>query len=152
MAIVRWRPARDMRPWANAFENYSPISRMMEDFFGGERGGDVMYWGPNVDIVENNDNFEIHAELPGVRQEDVKLSLNNNVLTITGEKKQEVKEDRDNVLRLERSYGHFERSFSLPTTVQSDKVRANFSDGVLKITLPKAEQAKARQINIEVGK
>jgi HSP20 family protein len=124
---------------------------MLEEFFGGdgERG---LYWGPNVDIVENEDGYEIHAELPGVRQEDVKLSLNNNVLTLTGEKKQEVKEERDNVLRLERSYGRFERSFSLPTTVQSDKVRAAYNDGVLKIVLPKAEQAKARQINIDVTK
>jgi HSP20 family protein len=87
-----------------------------------------------------------------VRQEDVKLTLNNNVLTLTGEKKQEVKEERDNVLRLERSYGRFERSFSLPTTVQADQVRATFHDGVLKIVLPKAEQAKARQINIDVTK
>jgi HSP20 family protein len=127
------------------------MSRMLEEFFGGEREGG-MYWGPNVDIVENEDGYEIHAELPGVRQEDVKLTMNNNVLTLTGEKKQEVKEERDNVLRLERSYGRFERSFSLPTSVQSDKVRATFRDGVLQIVLPKAEQAKARQINIDVNK
>lgn len=151
MAITRWRPAREMRPWGSTFDVNEPMSRMLEEFFGGEHEGG-MYWGPNVDIVENQDNYEIHAELPGVRQEDVKLTLNNNVLTLTGEKKQEVKEDRDNVLRLERSYGRFERSFSLPTTVQSDKVRATYNDGVLKIILPKAEQAKARQINIDVAK
>jgi len=151
MAITCWRPARELRPWGNIFERNMPMSRMLEEFFGGdgERG---LYWGPNVDIVENEDGYEIHAELPGVRQEDVKLSLNNNVLTLTGEKKQEVKEERDNVLRLERSYGRFERSFSLPSSVQSDKVRANFHDSVLQIVLPKAEQAKARQINIDVTK
>src|SRR5512143_3142723 len=115
MAITRWRPAREMRPWASIFDPNAPMSRMLEEFFGGNGEGG-MYWGPNVDIVENEDSYEIHAELPGVRQEDVKLTLNNNVLTLSGEKKQEVKEDRDNVLRLERSYGHFERSFTLPTT------------------------------------
>ena len=151
MAITRWRPTRELRPWNGVFDVSAPMARMLEEFFGNERG-DVMYWGPNVDIVENTDSFEIHAELPGVRQEDVKLTLNNNVLILSGEKKQEVKEERDNVLRLERNYGRFERSFSLPTTVQADKVRANFQDGVLKIVLPKSEQAKARQINIDVTK
>ena len=151
MTIARWRPARELRPWGNAFE-FTPMSRMLEEFFGQDRSERALYWGPNVDILENDEGFEIHAELPGVKQEDVKLSLNNNVLTVAGEKKQEVKEDRDNVVRVERSYGRFERSFSLPTTVQADKVRANFQDGVLKIVLPKAEQAKARTINIEVSK
>ena len=151
MAITRWRPARELRPW-NGMLEFTPMSRMLEDFFGGARGEETMFWGPNVDIMDNDDSYEIHAELPGVKQEDVKLTLNNNVLTVSGEKKQEVKEDRDNVVRVERSYGRFERSFSLPTTVQSDKVRASFSDGVLHITLPKAEQAKARTINIEATK
>jgi len=152
MAITRWKPTRELRPWSAMFDLNTPMSRMLEEFFGNERSGDVTYWGPNVDIVENDDGYEIHAELPGVKQDDVKLALNNNVLTLSGEKKQEVKEDRDNCVRLERSYGRFERSFSLPTTVQSDKVRASFQDGVLKIMLPKAEQSKARQINIEAPK
>ena len=151
MAITRWRPARELRPWGNVFE-FTPMSRMLEEFFGQDRSDNTLYWGPNVDILESDDSFEIHAELPGVKQEDVKLSLNNNVLTISGEKKQEVKEDRDNVVRVERSYGRFERGFSLPTTVQADKVRASFNDGVLKIVLPKAEQAKARTIDIDVAK
>ena len=151
MAITRWRPTRELRPWGSMFELNRPMSRMLEEFFGSD-GGDILYWGPNVDIVENGDTYEIHAELPGVKQEDAKLSLNNNVLTISGEKKQEVKEDRDNIVRVKRSYGRFERSFSLPSGVQADQVRASFHDGVLKIVLPKAEQAKARQINIEVEK
>jgi len=151
MTIMRWRPTRELRPWGNMFDSDRPMSRMLEEFFGHEREG-TMYWGPNVDILETGDSYEIHAELPGVKQEDVKLSLDNNVLTISGEKKQELKEDRDNFVRVERSYGHFERSFSLPATVQAEKVRANFGDGVLTVTLPKAEQAKARQINIEVEK
>ena len=149
MAITRWKPLNtEMRPWW--FDTMSPISRMMDEFMAGQRTGDMMAWGPNVDIVENADNFEIHAELPGVKQEDVNITLDNNVLTLSGEKKQEVKEEtKGNYCRIERSYGRFERSFSLPNTIKAEAVRANFEDGVLRITLPKAEQAKSRQISIE---
>ncbi|MBU0508972.1 Hsp20/alpha crystallin family protein [bacterium] len=149
MTITRWRPlnADAMRPfWADAM---SPISRMMDDFFANQRSGDMMAWGPNVDIVENPDGFEIHAELPGVKEEDVNITLDNNVLTLSGEKKQEVREEnKGNYCRIERSYGRFERSFSLPNTIKAENVRASFEDGVLRITLPKAEQAKSRSIQI----
>lgn len=152
MAITRWRPSHEMRS-CNALYDFSPMSRMLEEFFGTDRSEGAMCWGPNVDIANNADSYEILAELPGVRPEDVKISLSNNVLTVSGEKKQEIKEDRENnLVRTERSYGRFERSFSLPTTVQSDKVRATFDHGVLRIVLPKAEQAKSRQINIETPK
>jgi HSP20 family protein len=151
MAITRWKPHDAvLRPFWN--ETWSPVTRMMEEFFNTAREGDMMVWGPNVDIVENPDGYEIYAELPGVKQEDVKITLDNNVLTLSGEKKQEIKEDRDNVLRVERSYGRFERSFSLPTTVKSDGVRASYEEGILRIQLPKAETAKARQIQIETQK
>jgi len=111
-----------------------------------------MLWGPNVDIVETPDMFEIHCELPGVRQEDVQITLVNNVLTITGEKRQEIKEDKEGLrtpLRIERSYGRFERSFSLPSSVNSDAVHALFEDGVLHIEIPKAVQVRSRPIKIE---
>ncbi len=149
MAITRWKPINaEMRPWW--FDTMSPISRMMDEFMANQRTGDMMAWGPNVDIVENSDNFEIHAELPGVKQEDVNITLDNNVLTLSGEKKQEVKEEnKGNYCRIERSYGRFERSFSLPNTIKAEAVRASFDDGVLRITLPKAEQAKSRTISIE---
>ena len=152
MTITRWKPREaDMsRPFW--LENWSPVNRMMEEFFAPLREGSVMAWGPNVDILENPDNYEIHAELPGVPQNEVKITLDNNVLTISGEKKQEVKEDRDNVLRVERSYGRFERSFSLPSHVKSDGVHASYQDGILRIVLPKAEQAKTREIQIETRK
>lgn len=149
MTITRWRPlnAEVTRPWW--LETMSPISRMMDDFFASQRSGDMMAWGPNVDIVENADNFEIHAELPGVKQEDVNITLDNNVLTLSGEKKQEVRdESKGSYCRIERSYGRFERSFSLPNTVKAEAVKASFEDGVLRISLPKAEQAKSRTIEI----
>ncbi|MDD5087665.1 MAG: Hsp20/alpha crystallin family protein [bacterium] len=149
MTITRWRPLNTevMRPWW--LENMSPISRMMDDFFASQRSGDMMAWGPNVDIVENTEGFEIHAELPGVKLEDVNITLDNNVLTLSGEKKQEVREeDKGSYCRIERSYGRFERSFSLPNTVKAESVKASFEDGVLRISLPKAEQAKSRTIEI----
>ena len=143
MAISRWRPARtEMNPM------WGPMSKMMDQFFDSDRS-DLMVWGPNVDVLENPESFEIHAELPGVKLEDVHITLDNNVLSISGEKKQEVKEGHDNFHRVERSYGRFERSFSLPATIKADAVKANFEDGVLKILLPKAEEAKSREIRIE---
>jgi len=87
-----------------------------------------------------------------VKQEDVKITLDNNVLTLSGEKRQEVKEDKSNYCRVERSYGRFERTFSLPTTIKADAVRASYEDGVLRIQLPKAESAKSRSITIETKK
>jgi HSP20 family protein len=128
------------------------VNRMLEDVFGRTENQESMIWGPNVDIVESENEFEIHAELPGVKQDDVQITLNDNVLTLTGEKKQEVKEDKGTVHRVERSYGKFQRSFSLPSSVAVDKVRATFEDGVLRVVLPKAEHAKARSIQIEAIK
>jgi HSP20 family protein len=128
-----------------------PFSNMMEDVFGSNRG-ENMLWGPNSDIIETPDRYEIHCELPGVRPDDVQITLNNNVLTITGEKKQEIKEEKDgqnNPLRIERIYGRFERNFALPSSVNPDAVHATFEDGVLHIEIPKAEQAKSRPIRIE---
>ena len=151
MTITRWRPIdRELRPF---FAGTCRLpSQLMEEFFNSAQPAEMTLWGPNVDIVENPESFEIHAELPGVKQDEVKITLHDNVLTLSGDKKQETKEDKDNVLRIERSYGHFERNFSLPSTVKSDGVRAVYEDGVLKITLPKAETAKSRQIEIEVRK
>ncbi len=147
MAITRCQPMRTtMHPvW---MENWSPLSRLMDDFFAGNRQGNVMVWGPNVDVLETTEGFEIHAELPGVRQEDVKITLDNNVLTLSGEKQQELKEEKENLLRVERNYGRFERSFSLPDTIKADGVRAHFENGVLRILLPKAEEAKSRRIQL----
>jgi HSP20 family protein len=148
MMITKWNPrGTELRPfWA---DGWTPIARLMDDFFANARQGEMMAWGPNVDILENEDSFEIHAELPGVKQDEVKITLENNVLTLSGEKKQEVKEDKDNYCRVERSYGRFERSFSLPNSVKAENVHASFEDGVLKIRLPKAETAKSRTIAIE---
>jgi HSP20 family protein len=105
-------------------------------------------WAPACDIFEDQDGIKIVAEIPGVNREDVKLSLENNTLTIRGEKKQVAEEKTERVHRYERSYGVFERSFALPSTVDSERVDAEYANGLLTVTLPKIERAKPREIQV----
>lgn len=104
-----------------------------------------------VDIAESKEGYSIHAELPGLKKEDVKIKLQNNVLTITGEKKMENKVDDKDFLRVERSYGTFSRSFSLPEHTDATSVKATFRDGVLELTIPKVQpqEPQGHEINIE---
>ena len=107
-------------------------------------------WLPSVDVFEDKESLKIVAELPGLKPEDVKITLENSTLTLRGEKKQVAEEKTERVHRYERSYGSFERSFALPNTVDVEKVEAGFENGVLTITLPKAEKAKPREIAVSV--
>jgi HSP20 family protein len=109
-------------------------------------------WAPACDIFEDNEGIKIIAEIPGVNPEDVKLSMENNTLTIRGEKKQVAEEKTERVHRYERSYGLFERSFALPTTVDPEKVVADYENGLLTVTLPKVERAKPREIQVRSAK
>jgi len=112
--------------------------------------GTTAAWVPPVDISEEGDAIRITAEIPGVRPSDLKLSVENNVLTIQGTKHQVAEERTDRVHRYERTYGSFERSFTLPASVDSSKINATYEHGVLTVTLPKAERAKPRQIEVQV--
>jgi HSP20 family protein len=107
---------------------------------------------PAVDIYEDEHNIILTAETPGVEEKDLDITVENGVLTVSGERKMENEEKQDNFHRIERSYGRFTRSFTLPPTVDETNVKAEFSNGVLKITLAKREEAKPKQIKIEVGK
>lgn len=131
------------------------ISRLLNDAFGGldwqYRDSVSASWVPPVDIFEQKDQIRIMAEVPGVRPEDVKISLEGNVLTIRGEKQQVAEEQTDRVHRYERTYGEFERTFSLPATVEANRITASYEHGILTVTLPKVEQAKPRQIQVEVA-
>lgn len=109
-------------------------------------------WVPPVDVFEAADEIHILAEVPGVKPEDVKISVEGNVLTVQGTKQQVAEEKTDRVHRYERTYGSFERTFTLPSTVDATKISAAYEDGVLALTLPKAEKAKPRQIQVEVAK
>ena len=108
-------------------------------------------WAPAVDIHETEDSYVVKADLPGMNKDDIKVDLRDNTLTISGEKKFEEKASKDNYIRMERAYGTFVRSFTLPPNVDAQKIQAKFKDGVLELTLPKKEDAKPKQISINVS-
>ncbi len=108
-------------------------------------------WAPLVDVAETPEAFIIKAELPGVTAEDVKINLQNNVLTLYGQKQEEEKQEDKNYYRMERTYGSFERSFNFPTMIDSAEITAEYKDGILTITLLKAEEARPRQIEIKTA-
>jgi HSP20 family protein len=121
----------------------SPLQREESDSLFGR-------WMPPVDVLEERDTIRLVAELPGVKPEDVKISLEGNVLTLQGEKHQEEEHEGGKAYRYERTYGMFERSFTLPATIDGNKIVAKFDSGLLTILLPKVEAAKPRQIEVKV--
>ncbi len=156
MAIARWKPEREVAAWTpfrDLVNMQKEIGRVFDSLFTDydTESSFVAQWAPRVDVMEHKDAFVIKAELPGVEKNNVKITLQENLLTIRGEKKQEKEEKDMNVHRVERAYGAFERSFSLPTTVKSDKIDASFRDGVLTVTLPKVEEAKPKEIEVKVS-
>jgi HSP20 family protein len=116
-----------------------------------ESGALTSSWLPACDVSEDKDTVKIVAEVPGVRPEDVKISLENNLLTIRGEKKQDAEEKNERVHRYERSYGAFERTFSLPSTVDPDRIAADYQHGILTVSIPKVERARPREIPVKVA-
>lgn len=146
MNIIKYDPFREMRSLQDE------VNRLFASQFS--RGGDESdlmrgAWSPQVDIFENQNEIVLEAELPGMKPEDVNISIENNVLTIRGERRFEKKDEGDNFHRVERSYGSFTRSFTLPPTVQSENANAEFENGVLRLTLAKREEAKPRRIEIK---
>ncbi|MCD6352851.1 MAG: Hsp20/alpha crystallin family protein [Proteobacteria bacterium] len=118
--------------------------------FGAQKENLQESWYPSVDIHEDKNNLIIKAELPGIKKEDVSIEIKDNVLTIKGERKRDEEIKRENYHRIERVYGSFSRSFTLPDAVKEDKVKAGYKDGILEITLPKAEKAQTKAIPITV--
>jgi HSP20 family protein len=126
----------------------------LSDAFGGldwqYRDSAGASWVPPVDIFEDSNEIRIMAELPGVRPQDVKISLESNLLTIHGQKQQVAEERTERVHRYERTYGQFERTFTLPSSVDAGNIKAKYEHGVLTVTLPKVERAKPREIKVDV--
>ena len=146
MSIVRYDPFRDLRSLQDEVNRL--FSTNLSRVFGDEgiaRGA----WNPTVDIYENKDQIVIEAELPGMNREDFDLSFENNIITLRGERRFEKKDESDNYHRVERSYGSFTRSFTLPPTVSGDGISAEYRNGVLRVALPKREEVKARRIEIQ---
>jgi HSP20 family protein len=132
------------------------MNRLFEDFFGGWDEGALApmgeRWGafsPQVDVTETDDEIKVSAELPGMDDEDIDVSLSDDMLTISGEKKEEREEKREGYYRTERSYGAFRRAIPLSTTVDDEKVDAVFQNGVLTVALPKTGEAKAKKVTIK---
>lgn len=125
------------------------INRFFEDsLLDAERAELAPIWRPAIDIYEEPDAMYVEADLPGLRKDDVTVNLEDNVLTIQGQRKRQNEEKRDNYHRIERASGMFSRSFTLPSTVDREKIDAEFKDGVLRIRLPKQETAKPKQIKV----
>ena len=151
MAIVRWEPFRDLVGLQER------MNRLFDESYRGARsagqdewalGGS---WAPAVDIYEQDGNIVMKAELPGIDPKAVDIRLENNTLTLRGERKLDKEVKEDSYHRVERAYGAFSRSFTLPTVVDQGNIKAEYKDGVLKLTLPKREEAKPRQIQINVS-
>ena len=139
------------------FQSLRHLSNALDEAFNSwpsaqdESGAITSSWYPACDVLEDKESVKIVVELPGLTPEDVKLSLESNVLSIRGEKKQQAEERTERVHRYERSYGSFERSFALPTSVDSDNVSASFQNGILTVTVPKAERDRPREIPVRAG-
>jgi len=155
MAMERWRPFGSVERW-DPFRGLGDIQSEVNRLFdsvsgrsGGQPVGDRM-WLPAVDVHETKDDFVLSFDLPGVTEKDVHISITGDLLTVKGERRFEREGDGDTYHRLERLYGRFERSVQLPTMVQTDKVKATYRDGVLTMTLPKADAVKPREIKIDL--
>jgi HSP20 family protein len=149
MAIVRWDPFRELSDMQDR------MGRLMGEFYGRGGADDVMRrgaWVPPVDIFDSGKGeLVIKAELPDMKREDIQLTVENNMLTISGEKKMEQEMSEEQYHRVERAYGRFTRSFSLPSTIDPGRVSADYRAGVLTVRLPVREEAKPRQIQVQVN-
>ena len=146
MNLVRWNPYGEMTAMKNR------INRMFSEPYWATRRmddeSDMGMWNPAVDLYEKDDHFVIKAELPGVDKKNILVDLKDRMLTISGERSYENEAKEENYYRRERSYGKFQRAFTLPADVDSDKIKAEFRDGLLQIEVPKPEQQKPKQVTI----
>jgi HSP20 family protein len=153
MALVRWDPSRELSSLQ------SEMNRLFQSFFDtpatgggtGGNGGTLRRWHPAMDLVETEDHFVLRADLPGVAEDDVKVELEDNVLTIAGERRHEEEAKSGGYYRLERATGVFSRSLTLPEGINPEAVQASFDKGVLEVRIPKPEERKPRRVAISVG-
>lgn len=148
MAIIRWEPAREISSLQQE------VNRLFGTFFDTQAGvanGTLRRWVPAMDLVEEGDEYVLRADLPGLGEDDVKIELEDDVLTISGERKTEHSEERDGFRRIERASGSFSRSLTLPEGIDPDSVKAGFEQGVLEVRVPKPAQRKPRRVQIGVG-
>ena len=147
--LIRWEPTRELATLRDRMDRQ--FSDALSRNWGGEEDLAKGVWIPPVDVFETPESIVLKADLPEVNKDEVDISIENNTLTIKGERKMEEAVKEKNFYRMERSYGSFSRSFTLPPTVAGDKAEASFHDGVLTLTLPKREESKPRQIKVKVS-
>ncbi len=145
MAIVRWDPGREVDSLQ------SEVNRLFDTFFGGRPANGVRRWVPPMDLVETDDHLVLKADLPGLDSDDVNIEVKDGVLTVSGERKTEHEERADGFYRVERAFGGFSRSMSLPQQVDAEQISANFDKGVLEVRIPKPEERKPHRVQIGSG-
>jgi HSP20 family protein len=144
-SITRFEPFRGVSSLQDQ------INGLFNEAFDRSEGGSLTPWAPAVDIYETEHELVVKADVPDVKPEELDIRVERNILTIRGERKFEKKVDENNYLRVERSYGSFSRNFSLANTVNTEAIKADYQDGVLTLSIPKREEAKPKQIKVQVG-
>ena len=145
MAIIKYSPFTDFEPFPGLKSFEDTMNRLFAE-------PSARPWMPPVDIAETENELVVKADVPDVRFEDIQVNLENDTLTLKGQRKFEKASEKGGYHRIERSYGSFERSFTVPNTVDAEHVKADYKNGVLTVTLPKKESAKPRKINVEVSR
>jgi HSP20 family protein len=147
MALVRWDPTRELDSLQ------SDMNRLFDSFFGGRQGNGVSgrRWIPAMDLVETEDHLILRGDLPGMTEDDINIEIKDNVLTVSGERKAESEEKGEGYHRVERSFGGFSRSLTLPQGIDPEKVEAGFDKGVLEVRIPKPAEAKPTRVQIGKG-
>ena len=155
MALIRWRPRTRLDPFGDLMGMQNEINRLFDITLGqsafdhaGPFDGE---WAPAIDVFENDDKVVVKTELPGLSEKDIEVDILGDTLTIKGEKRKEEEKKDKHYHRVERTYGSFHRTVTLPALVESEKAKASFKNGVLEITIPKKEEAKPRQVKVDVG-
>ena len=159
MVVERWRPVRGLIPW-KSFSDLQDVERRFEDIFSRpflpaawRRVPTVeMGWAPAIEVFEKEDKFVVKAEIPGMKEEDVDISVVGDTLTIKGERKAESEVKEEDYYCCERSYGSFSRSIAVPSNVDAAKIEASYEDGVLEVSLPKAPEVKPKKIAVKAKK
>ncbi len=141
MALVRWEPVRELSTLQ------SEMNRLFQAFFEGDNG-EARHWAPAMDLMEAGDHLVLKADLPGLSEDDVRIEVRDNLLTVSGERKSGHEQKRNGYYRVERAFGRFSRSLTLPEGVDPDRIEASFDKGVLEVRIPKPEEQKPRRIAI----
>jgi HSP20 family protein len=149
MAVIRWEPARELQTIQQEMNRL--FGSVFDTQAGGRNGDSLRRWIPAMDLVEEGDHYVLRADLPGVDEDQVNVELEDNVLTISGERKSKSEERKEGYYRIERASGAFSRSLTLPEGVDPESIRASFEKGVLEVSIPKPEERKPRKVAINVG-